>query len=847
VGATLVPQDMQEQWAVATAGIWSPCQSGSPFATPYADSAPGYYWDGAVMQACSPPPPSQPWLDAAPGRGSNGAYQHRVASAPPAANAWPRPKRADREPSRKDLPLTFLHELSSAPAGSWRPLVVDEDRRSYAFMWPKAFDSALSSHYLERLNAVAPWADLQNTRGTAVNRSTCWYARRGCTCHYTYGRSTRMENGHSRGMTQNGVSDNASSDSAPSKEAGQASSSGEFDALMEEIMAKVFGTLFPGLAENEWPNSANVNLYRDGRHGVGWHADDESLFRGKDRDCPIVSLSFGATREFWIALKKATSDKHAAVEKQTVVEVDIQDGDVMTMEGRMQRHCMHVVPRVNPREPLREERINITFRWIQEHRHSCPLRGWGGGSPLPRNLRGILGESTPGDSLLRSLHGGPRTTVYPTLYMRCWSREVRGGVISNPDRMEWHLCDGCKHKCYEDGRLCCEGQNDWAGMWFCRKCWARFEPDSQSDGLPLGPMGLDAQAEAAYAYHPGSHPIDGLVFDGMCPPSAGFPGLPTSTLTASLLGAAWHPTQNDLIAQRASSFHGHWMHPAGASADAFGWTGHSTYSLAPGFASSLATGGSRTALTCSAAPFSNRAVDRLATACTQTAPAFGTPTFSSGAEYSPSVVNGSSATRGVNGGAVAGECGPVVRQTQDRAWTSAPGLGSEAKFVNEMKSADTVDDASLQLAHLALFKSKSNAAADAQVEYAEIDLDGVSQITGTDDTAALALVPSGSSETSWTPPQGASVDQCCTPVAAHTEFLEQGATDTNGSAQGATQSEGLSHSNGAAIAQSSVHQVSTAPRLATSRPHIGNASKDSTRKAARILRTLLPCYPFAHS
>ncbi|CAE7612027.1 Eif4e1b [Symbiodinium natans] len=72
------------------------------------------------------------------------------------------------------------------------------------------------------------------------------------------------------------------------------------------------------------------------------------------------------------------------------------------MEGRMQRHCLHFVPKCNPREPLRhaasleylefteklaeladvpslplmsvQERINITFRWVRAHRLRCPLR-----------------------------------------------------------------------------------------------------------------------------------------------------------------------------------------------------------------------------------------------------------------------------------------------------------------------------------------------------------------------------------------------------------------------------------------------------------------------------------------
>eukprot|EP00435_Cladocopium_sp_Y103_P010986 s5029_g2.t2 len=76
---------------------------------------------------------------------------------------------------------------------------------------------------------------------------------------------------------------------------------------LDEILEYVFGKLFPGLSKEAWPNSANLNLYRDGRQGVGWHADDELLFKGKDSDCPVVSISLGAAREFWIALKDGTA------------------------------------------------------------------------------------------------------------------------------------------------------------------------------------------------------------------------------------------------------------------------------------------------------------------------------------------------------------------------------------------------------------------------------------------------------------------------------------------------------------------------------------------------------------
>lgn len=47
----------------------------------------------------------------------------------------------------------------------------------------------------------------------------------------------------------------------------------------------------------------NLNLYEDESQNVGWHSDDEGLFRGCQTDCRIISASWGAPRRFEIALK----------------------------------------------------------------------------------------------------------------------------------------------------------------------------------------------------------------------------------------------------------------------------------------------------------------------------------------------------------------------------------------------------------------------------------------------------------------------------------------------------------------------------------------------------------------
>eukprot|EP00434_Breviolum_minutum_P035539 symbB.v1.2.031463.t1/scaffold3639.1/size85583/2 len=114
--------------------------------------------------------------------------------------------------------------------------------------------------------------------------------------------------------------------------------------------------------QKDWPNSCNLNLYEDGSTSVGWHADDEQLFQGKARDCRIISLSLGATRNF--ELRKNWSD-------EDTVRLRLSDGDLCTMEGLAQKHLQHRVPR---EDQVKGPRINLTWRWIVKHSLGCPAR-----------------------------------------------------------------------------------------------------------------------------------------------------------------------------------------------------------------------------------------------------------------------------------------------------------------------------------------------------------------------------------------------------------------------------------------------------------------------------------------
>lgn len=96
-------------------------------------------------------------------------------------------------------------------------------------------------------------------------------------------------------------------------------------------------------------NTVLLNLYRDGRDGVGWHSDDEPELG----EMPVIgSVSFGGTRTFALRHKKR---------KDLRVELDLTHGSYLLMQGTTQRFWKHQVPRT---EEHVEPRINLTFRRI---------------------------------------------------------------------------------------------------------------------------------------------------------------------------------------------------------------------------------------------------------------------------------------------------------------------------------------------------------------------------------------------------------------------------------------------------------------------------------------------------
>jgi alkylated DNA repair dioxygenase AlkB len=95
-------------------------------------------------------------------------------------------------------------------------------------------------------------------------------------------------------------------------------------------------------------NSLLLNLYRDGRDSIGFHADDEPELGVN----PVIgSISLGAERRFIL--------KHPASGEK--IEFRLPHGSLLVMGGASQHHWRHGVPKT--KRPV-GPRINLTFRRI---------------------------------------------------------------------------------------------------------------------------------------------------------------------------------------------------------------------------------------------------------------------------------------------------------------------------------------------------------------------------------------------------------------------------------------------------------------------------------------------------
>lgn len=232
----------------------------------------------------------------------------------------------DGEPSREEVPLRLLGEEATgslALATNWSYPVQDEAWRCFGGYLPGAVPAPQRKRFFDAVRAGTTWLQPEGRWGPLPLR-TAWMTTAPCTCKYRYGGAEVVPE--------------------------------TFPQWMQDIMATCM-PLCGLLRPDEWPNSCNLNLYEDGQQSVGWHADNESLFQGKVRDCPIISLSLGQTRTFEL---KCRGSNH---------KMKLEDGDLCTMEGLTQKHFQHRVGKEGGKNI--GPRINLTWRWVVEHMKEC--------------------------------------------------------------------------------------------------------------------------------------------------------------------------------------------------------------------------------------------------------------------------------------------------------------------------------------------------------------------------------------------------------------------------------------------------------------------------------------------
>lgn len=97
-------------------------------------------------------------------------------------------------------------------------------------------------------------------------------------------------------------------------------------------------------------NSVLLNLYRDGKDSISWHADDEPELGPNPT---IASVSLGSERDFILRRNDDPGVK---------VKLPLAHGSLVVMRDDSQSAWQHSVPK---RARVTEPRVNLTFRWFE--------------------------------------------------------------------------------------------------------------------------------------------------------------------------------------------------------------------------------------------------------------------------------------------------------------------------------------------------------------------------------------------------------------------------------------------------------------------------------------------------
>ena len=181
-----------------------------------------------------------------------------------------------------------------------------------ARLWPSAFDPNEATGLFDELRREIDWQQeeiLMFGRRVPVPRRVAWHGEPGAS--YTYSGTEH----HPRPWMP------------------------ELEYVRDRV-AGLTGAAF---------NAVLLNLYRDGRDGMGWHADDEPELGPNP---VIASVSLGATRRFCLRHRRR---------KDLRLDLPLAHGSLLLMSGATQHHWVHALPKT---AVAVGERINLTFRRV---------------------------------------------------------------------------------------------------------------------------------------------------------------------------------------------------------------------------------------------------------------------------------------------------------------------------------------------------------------------------------------------------------------------------------------------------------------------------------------------------
>jgi alkylated DNA repair dioxygenase AlkB len=273
-------------------------------------------------------------------------------------------------------------QTSSISPERWQPFVIDDDLGCYSYYLPHSStnDSVISSSRLDEwFAALHPnnfsdeptgfaWTDA-SYKNRKLSRKTAWCANL----------NTDDDSGDERCICEYGYSDTWQPLIRSSK----------MLTVLRDITSVITTIVGGSGAEgHDGFNSCNLNYYPKGG-GVGYHADDEFLFDGLNRSIRIVSLSLCARNQdvgghdgerlFQVKRKRRNVETTGngevqCEEENTISEITLKHGDIITMEGMFQKFYLHSVWPGDDIENVHTEddrcqgeRINLTWRTIVRH------------------------------------------------------------------------------------------------------------------------------------------------------------------------------------------------------------------------------------------------------------------------------------------------------------------------------------------------------------------------------------------------------------------------------------------------------------------------------------------------